>query len=143
MIEQISIFDLMQDQESRFTAECRYGSGFADGRVRIYCASCNLGVKELADFLKDEYGIGGHSVTFPDGSHGFADYRASGMQLWQSRTNWKENHSYVEMAREIKRLIFSRDYLTPKDEIKLAQVLQHFDGRAPLPHPRCRWEGIE
>ena len=143
MIEQISIFDLMQDQESRFTSECRYGSGFEGGRVRIYCASCNLGIKELAGFLRQEYGIGGHSVTFPDGSHGFADYRASGMQLWQSRTDWKENHSYVEMAKEIKRLIFSRDYLNEKDEAKLREVLAHYNGQAPLPHPRCRWEGIE
>ena len=137
MIDQISIFDLMQDTESRFTAECRHGSGYEGGRVRIYCASCNLGVKELADFLKEEYGCYyGHSTTFPDGERGFADYHASGMELWQFKSTWKERHSWQEMAKEIKRLIYSGEYLNEKDKAKVNEIADYFNGSLPVPNAR-------
>ena len=143
MIDQISIFDLLQNQESRFTSECRNGSGYENGRVRIYCASCNLGLKDFADYLKEEYGsFYGHSATFPDGARGFADYSGIGMRLSAFKSEWSEVHSWLEMAKEIKRLIYSREYLTEKDETKLSEVLVHFNGQAPLPTPRCGWEGI-
>jgi hypothetical protein len=138
MIEQISIFDLLETKqtESRFTHECRHGSGYENGRVRIYCASCNLGVKELAEFLKEEYGGSyGHSTTFPDGVRGFADYRGNGMELWQFRSEWKERHSWQEMAKEIKRLIYSGEYLNEKEKAKVQEIAEHF-GRLPVPHPR-------
>ena len=91
MIDQISIFDLLEPCESRFTHECRSGSGFEGGRVRIYCASCNLGIKDLAVYLKDEYGVGGHSATFPDGTHGATDYNASGLTIRAWKSNETEN----------------------------------------------------
>ena len=136
MMDQISIFDLMQETESRFTAECRYGSGYEGGRVRIYCASCNLGLKDFAGFLKEEYGMFyGHSATFPDGVRGFADYSGKGMRLSQFKSEWSEVHSWLEMAREIKRLIYDGDYLTDKDEKKVEEILEYF-GKIPAPHPR-------
>ena len=115
MMDQISIFDLLEEHESRFTSECRNGSGYEGGRVRIYCASCNLGLKDFAGFLKEEYGMFyGHSVTFPDGVRGFADYSGKGMRLSQFKSDWSEVHSWLEMAKEIKRLIYDGDYLTEK-----------------------------
>ena len=41
MWQQISMFDLLET-ESRLSAAVRRGSGFAGGKVRIYCASCQL-----------------------------------------------------------------------------------------------------
>ena len=144
MIDQISIFDLLQEHESRFTAECRRGSGYEGGRVRIYCASCNLGVKELAGFLKKEYGeYYGHSTTFPDGVRGFADYRANGMRLAVFKSDWSESHTWLEMAREIKRLIYSGDYLTEKDKAKVQEIAERLGDPIPLPYPKCGWEGYE
>lgn len=137
MIDQISIFDLLEEHESRFTAECRRGSGYDGGRVRIYCASCNLGVKELAGFLKKEYGeYYGHSTTFPDGVRGFADYRANGMRLTVFKSDWSESHTWLEMAKEIKRLIYAGDYLTEKDEKKVQEIADHFGSSLPTPRPR-------
>jgi hypothetical protein len=136
MMDQISIFELLEEHESRFTDECRHGSGYEGGRVRIYCASCNLRVKELAGFLKEEYGsYYGHSTTFPDGVRGFADYSGTGMRLTAFKSDWTEKHSWVEMANEIKRLIFADDYLNAKDRQKVEEIRQYF-GSLPVPHPR-------
>lgn len=143
MIDQISIFDLLEEHESRFTNECRNGSGYEGGRVRIYCASCNLGLKDFAGFLKEEYGsYYGHSATFPDGVRGFADYSNKGMRLSQFKSNWSEVHTWMEMAKEIKRLIYAGDYLNEKDEKKVQEIAIHFNGPIPVPVPRCGWEGI-
>jgi hypothetical protein len=132
------MFDLLNQIESRFTSECRHGSGYENGRVRIYCASCSLGIKELAVFLKEEYGsYYGHSTTFPDGVRGFADYSGKGMRLSQLKSDWFEVHSWLEMAREIKRLIYAGDYLTDKDEKKVEEIPEYFE-KLPVPHPRMR-----
>ena len=135
MFEQLSIFDLLSPQvESRFTSECRKGSGFAGGRVRIYCASLNLGVKEFAGFLKDEYGVGGHSATFPDGAHGFTDYNPSGFMIREWKTNVTEKHNWQEVAREVKRLILNGEYLTEKEQEQVREICG--DGPAPMPIAR-------
>lgn len=138
MMEQISIFDLLAEPvESHFTAQIRRGSGFEGGRVRIYCASCNLGVKELAVFMKDEYGIGGNSITFPDGQSGFADYHPAGIELRIWKTHEVEKHKWTEAAAEVKRLIFANDYLDAKDWQKVEEIREYF-GKLPVPHPRMR-----
>ena len=138
MMEQISIFDLLTEPvESHFTAQIRLGSGFEGGRVRIYCASCNLGVKELAVFMKDEYGVGGNSITFPDGQSGFADYHPAGIELRIWKTHEVEKHKWTEAATEVKRLIFANDYLDAKDWQKVEEIREYF-GKLPVPHPRMR-----
>lgn len=103
--------------------------------MRIYLASCNLGVKELAAFMKDEYGIGGNSITFPDGQSGFADYRPAGIELRVWKTQEVEKHNWQDAAKEVKRLICSNDYLNEKDWRKVHEVEEHF-GKLPVPHPR-------
>ena len=140
MIDQISIFDLLEPCESRFTHECRIGSGFEGGRVRIYCASCNLGIKDLAVYLKDEYGVGGHSATFPDGTHGFTDYNASGLTIRAWKSNETEKHTWQEVAKEIKRLIFSGEYLNEKEWARVQEISQQTGGPLPMPHARIKLE---
>lgn len=140
MIDQISIFDLLKPCESRFTHECRSGSGFEGGRVRIYCASCNLGIKDLAVYLKDEYGVGGHSATFPDGTHGFTDYNASGLTIRALKSNETEKHTWQEVAKEIKRLIFSGEYLNEKEWARVQEIIQQTGGPLPMPHARIKLE---
>lgn len=139
MFEQISMFDLMNPVESRFTYECRRGSGWEGGKVRIYCASLNMCLKEFAVYLKEEYGIGGHSSHFPDGTNGFSDHNAKGIQICEWKHNEVEKHSWQEVAREIKRLILNGDYLDEKEKAKVQEVCQHNGGKAPFPVPRCAW----
>lgn len=135
---QLSMFDLLGEKtESHFTAQIKRGSGFEGGRVRIYCASCSLGVKELAVYMKDEYGIGGNSITFPDGVSGFADYNPRGISLRVWKNHEVESHSWTEAAEEVKRLIMMDEYLDAKDRFKLQEIRKHF-GELPVPHPRMR-----
>ena len=52
-----------------------HGSGFEQGKFRIYRQyQEGKNGQEIIAFLKKEYGIGGHSYTFSDGSHGFVDH---------------------------------------------------------------------
>ena len=87
--------------------------------------------------MKEEYGIGGNSITFPDGQDGFADYRASGIELRVWKTHGVEKHGWTEAAAEVKRLIYANEYLTAKDWEKVQEIREHF-GEIPVPHPRMR-----
>ena len=142
MFEQISIFDILNPIESRFTYECRRGSGFENGWVRIYCASRHLGIKDFAGFLKIEYGIGGHTSDFPDGVRGSAMHNASGIQIREFRSSQEESHTWQEVAKEIKRLIAMDDYLTVKEKQKVRDLENKYHGPVPLNeiHPRFRIE---
>ena len=133
--EQISMFELLNPVESRFTYECRRGSGFENGRVRIYCASIHFGLNELARYLKDEYGVGGHSSDYPDGGRGFSDHNGNGITIREWKSNQEEKHSWPEVAKEIKRLIASGKYLDEKDKAKLENVRAKY-GEIPVPVPR-------
>lgn len=139
MFEQLSIFDLLNPVESRLTYECKRGSGFEGGKIRIYCASLNMELKEFSVFLKEEYGIGGHTADFPDGTKGCADYNAKGLLIWEFKTRNEEKHSWQEIAREIKRLILNGEYLTEKEKARVQEVCENNNGKAPFPVPRCAW----
>lgn len=138
MFEQISIFELLNPVESRFTSVVRHGSGFENGRVRIYCASVHFGLNDLARYLKEEYGIGGHTADFPDGGRGFADHNGSGLKICEWKNNVEEKHSWLEVAREVKRLIAAENYLDEKDKTRLERVRAEY-GEIPVPVPRTRF----
>ena len=142
MFEQISMFELLNPVESRFTYEVKRGSGFEGGRVRIYCASLNLDVKSLAMFCKKEYGIGGHSSDFPDGGRGFAMHNASGIEITEWHSNEKETHNWTEVAKEIKRLIAMDDYLSEKERVRVQSVSKQNGGPAPMPIPCVKIEAV-
>lgn len=141
MMQQISIFDLLgtEEPESRFTHEVRRGSGFADGKVRIYFASLHMDVKQLAVFLKDEYGVGGHSADFPDGGRGFTDYNPKGLMIREWKTDVTEKYTWLEVAKEVKILISMDEYLSPKDWQKVNDIRKRAGN--PVPRPRLCEEG--
>ena len=145
MYEQISIFEMLEAPTiSRFTNEIMQGSGYENGRVRIYCASCHLDTAELAEFMKEEYGTGGHSATFPDGVRGFADHSPKGIFLRVWKTNETEKHSWTEAAREVKRLILRGEYLTDKDRLKVQELEKENGGAVPMDliSPRMKIGGV-
>ena len=142
MTEQISIFELLEPCESRFTHEVKRGSGYEGGKVRIYCASLNLGVKELAKYLSDEYGCGGHSASFPDGGRGFTDYNSKGLSIREWKSREEEKHNWQEVASEVKRLIIHNEYLTDKEYSKVQEVCRRNGGPAPMPVPRMKIEVV-
>ena len=141
MFEQISMFEMLQP-ENRFTHELKRGSGFEGGKVRIYCAAMNMNIKDFAVYLKDEYGVGGHSADFPDGGRGFTDYNSKGLTIREWKSRQEEKHSWQEVAREIKRLIVHNEYLTDKEWSRVQEVSKLNGWPLPMPKARIRIEAV-
>ena len=80
----------------------RHGSGFEGGKLRIaaFYAS-HPSSKAAQDFLKEEYGIGGHSHTYLSGNGGFVDYDSKGIRFSgkgyseQSRLRWPAVEQHI------------------------------------------------
>lgn len=94
------------------------GSGFCDGRFRIqeyFSAAVRPTVKEQADWLKKEYGVGGRTWDFRDGERGFLDYDAKGLRI--KRYVSDDNPGYFrllpwkEVARRLHLLVHNDQYL--------------------------------
>ena len=106
--EKVSAFSF---SEADWRAALASGSGFENGKARIiaYYAE-NHSAKERTAFLKQEYGTGGRSWTFQDGSNGFLDYDASGVKL-RSYPNGQEQHlKWPEVEKRIHVLIATGQY---------------------------------
>ena len=91
--------------------EVMRGTGFVDGKFRVadfYQAKPSK--KDFADFLKNEYGIGGHSG---DGPVKFADHDSKGIEI--TLTTGKENFTWNDVAKVISELIEKGEYITQKD----------------------------
>ena len=88
------------------------GSGFANGKERIVAFfQEDHTPKERAEFLKKEYGIGGRSWTFLDGSHGFLDYDSRGIKLRSYPEGKEQRFSWSDAAKRINLLIATGKYL--------------------------------
>ena len=73
----------------------RSGSGFEGGQKRIHdFFSTAYSEKEGAEFLKQEYGIGGRTHILSDGRHGFLNYDSRGMYVEygtsQAKISWNQ-----------------------------------------------------
>lgn len=101
---------------------CRHGSGFANGKLRIYKFFEDMPSSEAAvAFLKKEYGIGGHSHTYLNGEGGFVDHDGKGLHF--SNHNYEKKHTVAwrAVARRIRELIALDRYLTEKEKAYLPE----------------------
>ena len=101
---------------------CRHGSGFAQGKIRIYKFFEDMPSSDAAiTFLKKEYGIGGHSHTYLNGESGFVDHDGKGIHF--SNHNYKEKHTitWKAVARRLRELIALDRYLTEKEKAYLPE----------------------
>ena len=101
---------------------CRHGSGFAQGKFRIYKFFEGIPSPDAAiAFLKKEYGIGGHSHTYLNGESGFVDHDGKGIHF--SNHNYKEKHTitWKAVARRLRELIALDRYLTEKEKAYLPE----------------------
>ena len=107
--EQVSAFSF---SEADWRAALASGSGFENGKARIaaYYAE-NHTQKERIEFLKQEYGTGGRSWTFQDGSNGFLDYDASGIKLRSYPKGQEQRLKWPEVEKRIHVLIATGQYL--------------------------------
>lgn len=94
------------------------GSGFCEGRFRIqefFSATVLPTVKEQADWLKKEYGIGGRTWDFRDGERGFLDYDAKGLRIKHYASDNAPDYfrllPWNEVARRLHLLVHNDQYL--------------------------------
>ena len=106
--EQVSAFSF---SEADWRTALASGSGFENGKERIagYYAD-NHTQKERIEFLKQEYGTGGCSWTFQDGSSGFLDYDASGVKLRSYPKGQEQRLKWSEVEKRIHVLIATGQY---------------------------------
>ena len=106
--EQVSAFSF---SEADWRTALASGSGFANGKERIAAYYTeHHSAKERTAFLKQEYGTGGQSWTFQDGSNGFLDYDASGVKLRSYPNGQEQRLKWPEVEKRIHVLIATGQY---------------------------------
>ena len=95
----------------------RHGSGFEGGKQRIMALyqiqpDRNLRAKALAK----EYGIGGHSHDFLDGSSGFVNHDWKGLEFDHYPDHQKITLKWAQVEKYIDLMIQSDRYLTDKEK---------------------------
>lgn len=143
---QLDIWDLLGEEipNDDFRESLRRGSGYEGGRLRIY-AAINLipDRKQLAEFIRDEYGTGGHSYTFNDGSRGFIDYdpKSYRMMKWSQEESKKE-YSWRQVADAVLEIARKNLYLNKNEHITFGRLLaeaQTYNRKIPMPTPRMHY----
>ena len=98
-------------RENLIYNEVMRGTGFEGGKFRVAdFYQANPSKKDFADFLKSEYGIGGHSG---DGPVKFADHDSKGIEI--TITTGRENFTWNDVAKVISELIEKGEYITQED----------------------------
>ena len=116
--EQVSAFSF---SEADWRSALASGSGFANGKERIAAYYTeHHSAKERTAFLKQEYGTGGRSWTFQDGSNGFLDYDASGIKLRSYPNGQEQRLKWPEVEKRIHVLIATGQYLDEREAEKPA-----------------------
>lgn len=91
------------------------GSNFEEGKLRIYEHFKNNPKSGGADFLKEEYGIGGFSFTFLDEtSFCSEDHGPKGIEIKTSEDNLLL--SWSEVSKRIVGLLQQDKYFTPQEK---------------------------
>lgn len=116
-------------KEAALQLELMRGTGFVGGKFRVseYYANHQPNQKEFAVFLKDEYGIGGHSG---EGQIFMVNHNASGIEI-EFRNSEKYHYKWSEIAKETAALLDAGIYITSEDiqeHIRYAKfAIEHFD----------------
>ena len=128
MVEQQSLIEQAEaEKSSAFSVsqadldnELVRGTGFKNGKYRVYQFYQTLHTQQDAiAFLKKEYGIGGHSHTYLDGSSGFVDHDAKGIRFRVRGNDGEQNFSWRAIDSRLKELIALDRYLTEKEKAYL------------------------
>ena len=104
----------------------RHGSGFTGGKQRIMALYQTQPDRKLrAKALAKEYGIGGHSHDFLDGSRGFVNHDGRGLEFDHYPEHKKFTLSWTQVEKYIDLMIQSDRYLTDKEK-------EHYTPPAPV-----------
>lgn len=95
----------------------KYGSGYQDGKQRIVELYQTQPDRKLrAKALAKEYGIGGHSHDFLDGSRGFVNHDWKGLEFDHYPDHQKITLKWAQVEQYIDLMIQSDRYLTDKEK---------------------------
>ena len=104
----------------------KHGSGFMGGKQRIMALYQTQPDRSLrAKALAKEYGIGGHSHDYLDGSRGFVNHDGRGMEFDHYPEHKKFTLSWTQVEKYIDLMIQSDRYLTDKEK-------EHYTPPAPV-----------
>ena len=112
-------------------ATVRQGSGFVDGKMRIYEQfQKSFSTKENADFLKKEYGIGGSSHA--GGFEGYSkNFDAKGLEIYKGYAEDRPRVmlKWSQVATLIEQQISQGRYLNDKESARYPQWLEKEEAR--------------
>ena len=95
----------------------KHGSGFTGGKQRIMALYQTQPDRKLrAKALAKEYGIGGHSYDFLDGSWGFVNHDWKGLEFDHYPDHQKITLKWAQVEKYIDLMIQSDRYLTDKEK---------------------------
>ena len=95
----------------------KHGSGFQDGKQRIIELYQTQPDRKLrAKALAKEYGIGGHSHDYLDGSRGFVNHDWKGLEFERYPDHQKTILKWAQVEQYIDLMIQSDRYLTEKEK---------------------------
>ena len=95
----------------------KHGSGFMGGKQRIMALYQTQPDRKLrAKALAKEYGIGGHSHDYLDGSRGFVNHDGRGLEFDHYPEHKKFTLSWTQVEKYIDLMIQSDRYLTDKEK---------------------------
>ena len=101
----------------------RHGSGFAGGKQRIMALYQTQPDRKLrAKALAKEYGIGGHSHDFLDGSRGFVNHDWKGLEFDHYPDHQKITLKWAQVEKYIDLMIQSDRYLTDEEKEQCTTV---------------------
>ena len=104
----------------------KHGSGFMGGKQRIMALYQTQPDRKLrAKALAKEYGIGGHSHDFLDGSRGFVNHDWKGLEFVHYPDYQKITLKWAQVEQYIDLMIQSDRYLTDKEK-------EHYSPPAPV-----------
>ena len=116
--------------EDEIAATLTRGSNIEGSKGRIYAYFKEKhSPKEQADFLKDEYGIGGRSHAVSGASHSGEDHSGKGVSLKKQdcpeiQLNW------ANVAKRISELIRKDRFLTPEEKAQYEQLQRQTAARS-------------
>ena len=110
----------------------RHGSGFMGGKQRIMALYQTQPDRSLrAKALAKEYGIGGHSHDFLDGSRGFVNHDWKGLEFDHYPDHQKITLKWAQVEKYIDLMIQSDRYLTD-DEKEQRAAIQEAERLLPM-----------
>ena len=108
--------------DDEINADMTRGSDFAGGKARIYeYWQEPHSTQERADFLKHEFGIGGHSHACSGATHSGQEHDAKGIRYQKSGCD-NVQMSWTQVAQRIDSLMKKGRYLTVEEEVERQEI---------------------